>query len=324
MTDVAERRGQPPSFTGRPLPERIEPGSEQWLQTMSASKVAAVVGLSPYESRYSIWMQMAYGRPDGDAPNEVQSRGHFLEPAIAAWFAARHPEYALRKTNTWANNERPWQTADPDRILMPQTDTVGPALLEIKSANSGDEWGKPGTNQIPRPYLAQVYWQMDTIGLSRCYVAVLGPFLEFAEYIVDYDPDEAAWLRGEAAAFMDTLPGGPNEQRPDIDGMDVTYEMVRREHPGIIRDTVHEVDREFADEYLDAVATAKWAAEQKTRVTAQLMSRMGESHKAVVGKTVIASRQPGKREGAPPFLRANLRAKLPAENGKISPQQEEK
>ena len=83
--------------TGVLLAEPLVPGSPEWLQRMSASKIAAVVGLSPYQSRYSLWMQMA-----GLAPQPVQtkamSRGHYLEPAIAAWFADQHPDWTVTTT----------------------------------------------------------------------------------------------------------------------------------------------------------------------------------------------------------------------------------
>ena len=41
------------------LVPRLEPGSAAWLQRMSASKIAAVVGLSSYQSRFSLWHRMA-------------------------------------------------------------------------------------------------------------------------------------------------------------------------------------------------------------------------------------------------------------------------
>ena len=40
------------------LPD-LQPGSPDWQTRMTASKVAAVLGLSPWESRFSLWHRMS-------------------------------------------------------------------------------------------------------------------------------------------------------------------------------------------------------------------------------------------------------------------------
>jgi len=45
-------------MTATLIPE-LEPGSAGWYQFMTASKVAAAMGLSPYESPFSLWHRMA-------------------------------------------------------------------------------------------------------------------------------------------------------------------------------------------------------------------------------------------------------------------------
>ena len=45
---------QPRGITGVRL-GYIPPGSDEWRKYMTASKIAAVMGHSPYESRFSLW-----------------------------------------------------------------------------------------------------------------------------------------------------------------------------------------------------------------------------------------------------------------------------
>lgn len=81
----------------------------------------------------------------------VLERGHILEPAVAAWVQAHHPEWRVRDCGG-----RWWQVAGhcaatPDRILVDAEtrDVVG--LLEIKTSSHSDGWGTPGTDEIPPP-----------------------------------------------------------------------------------------------------------------------------------------------------------------------------
>jgi hypothetical protein len=69
-------------------PIELVPGSPEWCAEMTASKVAAVLGLSPWDSPYSLWYQMA-GQVDRGIETVNQTRGHYLEPAVAAWVADR-------------------------------------------------------------------------------------------------------------------------------------------------------------------------------------------------------------------------------------------
>src|SRR5215213_7291573 len=92
----------------------LEPGSSEWLRELTASKVAAVLGLSPWDSPFSLWYAMATG-VDLQRPTAAMERGHYLEPAICAWLADRF-ELATRPGGCWRNHERPWQVASPDRL----------------------------------------------------------------------------------------------------------------------------------------------------------------------------------------------------------------
>lgn len=292
--------------TGVLLGPRMEPGTEAWLQTMSASKIAAVVGLSTYESRFSLWHRMA-GLIDPEPDDDEKRRGHYLEPSIAAWFADQHPEWFIERTGTWGHPDRRWQTASPDRLVHRSVDRpTDIALLELKSAATTDEWGDPGTDEIPVGYRAQVMWQMDTLGIHTCHVAVLSAYLEFAEYVVHYDPDEAAYLRDAARRFMDSLPGGPHERRPSLDGATVTYQAVRQLHPDIEPIDV-DIDERLAAEYRQALDDFKRAEAEKSRLTAEVADAIGTGRRAVItnpnGKAEpVAVRVPGRGDN-PPFLR---------------------
>jgi len=283
MTAVAE------TLTGVPIPP-LDPGSAEWMRHLSASKIAAVVGLSPYESRYSLWHRMAGRLPDVDTKPHL-ARGHYLEAGVAAWFADQHPDWNLRPGGCWAHPQQPLFTASPDReAVTADGEIVG---VELKTAADNDEWGQPGTDEIPPGYAAQVQWQMYVRGTRRTHVAMLSCYLEFREYVVDYDPDDVAFLATEAEGFLASLPGGPAERRPSIDDHDATYDAVRQLHPLIEHRDV-EVPTDVALRYLAAVPAEKDAARELTGAKAALLDAMGTARRALLADAPIARRQPGK------------------------------
>jgi putative phage-type endonuclease len=299
--------------TATPLPD-LQPGSEAWQRRMTASKVAAVLGLSPWESRFSLWHRMS-GLIDPQEATDATRRGHYLEDAVAQWWADQHPDLLAGDGGTWEHPDRPWQAASPDRLCYAgpiRDDDAGPvAVLEVKTTADSDEWGAAGTDEIPPYYRAQVVWQMDTLGLPTAYVAVLLPRLEFREYRIDYNPDEAAYIRGEARAFLDSLPGGPAEQRPDLDAHGATYQAVQQLHPGI-DGTDYPVADDVAREFCEARRALEAATAREQAARTRLADAMQDAKRARwLGKT-IADRRPS-RNGGVPSLNAAPTARLPQE-----------
>lgn len=257
---------------GVPVP-LIEPGSPEWLRCISASKVAAVLGLSPYESRFSLYHRMR-GTVAATPDTDLTRRGHYLEPAIRAWFADQHPDWAVQTTGSWRHPERAWQTASPDGlIVLPGGGIEG---FEAKSATSDDEWGEVGTDQVPVGVRAQIQWQMDTIGTRRTHVAVLSAFLEFREYVVDYDPADVAVIREECAAFLGQVEGG---QQPSVDAHAQTYVALRELHPEI-DDVRVEIPMDLANAYRAAIQACKTAKEAQQLQTSLVAEAMGTARRA--------------------------------------------
>lgn len=300
-----------------PLPDLV-PGSDQWMKRMTASKVAAVLGLSPWESQFSLWHRMAGLIPPQEETTETR-RGHYLEDAVAQWFADQHEgEFGIGPGGAWEHPKRPWQAASPDRLLWPTSKPLDEsridrplAALEVKTTAVDDEWGAAGTDEIPPYYRAQVVWQLDTLGLSVGYVAVLLPRLEFREYRIDYNPDEAAYIRAEARKFLDSLPGGPDEQRPDLDAHSATYVAVQVMHPGINGEAV-DVPDHLGREFCDALRALAAAKEREQAARTALADHIGDAKYAKwLGKTV-ADRRPGKNGGTP-YLQAASHKRLPTD-----------
>ena len=287
-------------------PVELEPGTPEWAREMTASKVAAVLGLSPWESRFSLWYRMA-GELGADPESKVQSRGHFLEPAVAAWLADQHG-FTLRPGLCWRNRARPWQVASPDRLV----DTPGSrrslsdparygAVVEVKTAAESEPWGPDGSDIIPPYYRAQVVWQCDTLGLPKGYVGVLLPRLEFRGYVITPEDGEAEWIREEVRSFLDTLVDG---EPPDVDAHGATYRTLRVIHPDIEPRDVPVPD-ELAYAYAASVVGLRDAKVRAQYEQNRMALALGGSKRAVLDRpddakpTVVAQRQPAPQTGVP-------------------------
>ena len=274
------------------------PGSEAWRPRMSASKIAAVVGASPYESWFSLWHKMAGVIPwDDDRNSDEKARGHYLEPALRQWWRDKHPEFAVNATGPWASVERPWQIASPDGIVSKRDIARTPvALVECKTSALDSEWGKEGTDEVPPYYRYQAIWAMDTLGLDLCHFSVLTSYLEFRQFVVPFDAETAGWLRREAEDFMRTLGAG---ERPSLGEPHVeTYRAVRHLNPGI-EDELSIVPDALAIAYAEVQRDAALIKGRQLGVVTELASRMGTARKAVTEHGDAVAYRKSVKGGAP-------------------------
>jgi putative phage-type endonuclease len=283
------------ALTGVPVPG-VEPGSVEWLKTMSASKVAAALGLSPYESPFSLWHRMAGRIVDAQPPEPQLLRGHYLEDGVRRWFLDQHPDWQLQTAGSYAHPDQPRYTASPDgTLLLPTGELRG---YEGKTAADDDEWGVPGTDEIPAGYRVQVLWQMFVTGTRITHVAVLSAYLDLREYIVTYDDTEAAFIVAKAQEFLDTLPGAPAEQRPSIDTHTATYEAIRRLHPLIDGSDV-DLDPETAALYCHARHALKAAEQAEAYAKSVVADELGMGRRARFNGQTLAYRQAKGEDGVP-------------------------
>lgn len=285
----------------------LTPGTDAWHEArrmrVGGSEIAAVLGISPWESRFSLWhRKMGALDPVDETP--AMAWGTRLEPLIADEFARLHPDVDVRPAATFIRPDRPYQTAAPDRLAYRNRITARPgAVIEIKTSRTSDDWGDPGTDQVPVHYRAQVLWYLDTLGLDAAHVAVLVGGSDFREYHLTHDPVDAQTMRDAAATFVASLAAG---ERPDIDAHSATYAAVRELHPDI-DDVAVDIPETVARPYLRACDDERDVAERKQLAVARLLDAMGSARRAYFEGEQIAIRVPGRGDG-PPSLRQSRRS----------------
>lgn len=312
------------------MPEPIEllpgtgPHDEQWHELrragVTASEIAVVMGLSPYDSPFNLyWSKVNDWRWGG---NEFTGVGQHLEDAIADWWMAeRDPIENLQAqwAGLYAHPDRPWQLATPDRLLYLSCAACGGdgfagpedmergvplcrecdlagyvgepiALLECKwVAQSWDGWGEEGTDEIPVYYRAQGLWQADVLGVDEVHFAVLGP-TGFRAYLVRRDErgqEDLRLMRGMAVEFMGRLEAGIP---PDLDSHTATADALKKLHPDLGSGDV-EVSLDLAERYRIARLKRDEQKEYVALCEAELRDLLGSEYaRAVCSGRLVASR----------------------------------
>ena len=241
------------------------------------------MGLSPFESAYSLWHRKA-GLAGPVQQTEPMVWGHRLEDDILEEFSLRHPELLLTGSGTYRGRERSWQIANPDELAVNE---AGQRFgVEIKNSRVADDWGRQHTDEIPVYYRAQVIHYEDVLAIRKFYVPVLIGGSEYREYEVEYDPVDAQLLRDAGEAFMASLAAG---QPPEPDGHEATYRTVRELAVGTGPENA-EISPALAAAYDEARAAFAAAEAAKRQASARVLAAIGTARYAVCGTERIAMR----------------------------------
>ena len=255
------------------------PGTPEWDAAraglcITATQIAAVMGCSPWSNRFQLWHKKSGLRVPPFVVTPQIEWGNRLEPAVGAKFIDEHPELGLAPTGTWRHQDRPWQRATPDLL--------GRELVEIKTSPVALEWDQG----VPLHYYCQAQWQLDTLGLDLCHVAVLIAGHDYREYVVEYDATDAETMRAAAEEFLGTVRDG---RRPDIDDSEITYNTIR-----VQPDRYDAIDVEIPDDlaelYMSRREYAKAADAEYTEAKSLLLDALGSGRNAVVDGQRVAYR----------------------------------
>lgn len=292
--------------------ELPEPGTDPWLKLMTGSKIAGVLGISPWTSAYSLWHQMkgVVGKEDGKNM-KAKARGHYLEDGIIDFVLDNHPEITWHKRQFGAQNiDTPWAGATLDALT--RTDLGNYGMIEAKTSAKTEGWGAEGTDEIPIYYYVQVQWGHAMCPeITESYVGVLlGAGLELREYVIPRDEEMIATLLSEGKKFVDSL--ALDECPAELDGSDSTQQTLLELYPSIETEIDVQVEKKMAVEFLESNVALKAAEERWGLARNKMLKEMGDAQYARVDKTTVARRQKGRSKGASLYP---LRDALPSVKG---------
>jgi putative phage-type endonuclease len=273
---------------------------QEWLaarrQGVGASEVAAVIGVSPYQGPLHVWLDKLGVL--GDVDNDAMEWGRRLEGPVVRKFADEHPELNVTPApGFFAAADDPWRRATPDGIAEGEH---GPELVEAKTGmtyGDAEQWGEPGTDEVPLSYLCQVTWACDVMGLDRWHLPVLLlDRRDYREYRGEFDPEFAVILRTRVGAFWrDNVLGGVE---PAADGLPDTTEVLNRRYQAADRDVSVDLPREaltWAEVYRinhEAIAERKRVKDEAGNLLRQKLADGEAAVGMVDGEEVVTWRRP--------------------------------
>lgn len=137
---------------------------------IGGSEVAALFGLSPYASKWQLWMEKA-GKlpPENLDDNKSVQAGKFLEAGIAGWAASKWGMSIIKVNDYHKCDSVVGMGASLDYI----TDSGEP--VEIKWSARGHGWDYSGEDIVAAPenYIIQVQHQIACVGAQGAWLVAL-------------------------------------------------------------------------------------------------------------------------------------------------------
>jgi putative phage-type endonuclease len=195
----------------------------EWLQArrfgIGGSDAAAILGVSPWASKYSLYLDKTSAEPVQKAETAAMRFGNIMEPVVAELFAEQTGMTVTKDTNLYRHPEHEFMLANLDGVVSTTGGDVD-ALLEVKTSRY--QW-----KQVPDYYVSQVQHYMAVTGMPVTYVAALFNGEEFTYFEIPRDDkyiDRLVNLEGE---FWRSV---QKQLQPDIDGSEATYNAVRKQY----------------------------------------------------------------------------------------------
>lgn len=289
MTALAVALAAPDlAFGGNVRPHEVD---TTWLQDraegLSASEVAAAVGLSPYDSRYSMWARKVGILPPA-TENRAMRRGRTMEPFIAAEYALETGRELvdLGRYTLVRSAAHPFLSCTPDRLIRP-VDARGVGVLEIKSVRNRDAWA---SGSVPEHYRIQLLMNLAVLELRW---GVLCGYISGTDEIIpveiERNDDVLEALIEEAAEFHEMVLAGRaaiarGEEPttfPDPDASEATREALQaRYRTEVSQDQVPTLEGpdalELEERLVVAGRASKEAAKAYDEAKTMAMSLVGE------------------------------------------------
>jgi len=252
---------------------------EAWLagrkDGVGASEVAALFGISPRHSTFSLWAEKTGRIPPLEISGEWLEWGLLLEEPMAKRYETVTGRRLWQGGGPYCVAQHPtipFLRCTPDRWVTEAPGHAGVGILQLKNTNAykADDWdgGPPDFVQV------QVQAEMAVTGAEWGSVAVLVGGNEFRYFDLERNPDFISELEAQVTWFWGLVQAGTP---PPVDGSSHTEEALKRLHP---LDDGSEVELEtdaatWARDWDAAKDEIKNAEKRKTEAENQLRAAIG-------------------------------------------------
>jgi putative phage-type endonuclease len=195
---------------------------------VGGSDAAAILGLSPWKSAMDVWLEKKGLAEERNDPNRdfLLDLGTQLEPVIARCYERQTGvKLTLPFPLQWTHKKYPVLRGSPDRFVEGVSRGV-----ELKSENQfSDQFGEPGTDQVPYHYLVQCAHYMAVLDYDVWDVALLHGGTRFAVYTIHRDKELEASMTEQLLDWWERYI--VKDVPPDVDGSGAWKVYLRKKYP---------------------------------------------------------------------------------------------
>jgi putative phage-type endonuclease len=232
---------------------------------IGGSDVAAICGISPWKSAYEVWLDKTSPVGSENPPSAAMEYGIMMEPVIRRWYEKKTGRRVRVNGMMYQHHEHHFMLANLDGIMDDR-------ILEIKTARSSQDWGEPGSDEIPAYYRTQVEHYLMVTGLPMADVVV--SFAGSIPMIYEVEADlelQAALLEQEKEFWLSVLTNTPP--------LPVTLSDMMKAFPrSLAKSITASADLEATITMLRNIqGRIKAFAQMEEELKTQLMGEMGEA-----------------------------------------------
>ncbi|WKW86074.1 RecE-like exonuclease [Gordonia Phage JonJames] len=309
MTDINDLLVPGYEINGRAVVlGKYKAGSAEWhaarANRLGGSEAAVACGLSPWESRFSLFYRKK-GKLDDIEITPAIEWGNRLESVVYDKYSeSLGPGEVITTGHTYRSlvPGYGWVNANPDGVVW-KRDEFGEwqpvRILEIKTSARGEGFGTQESGVIPIYYRIQVLYYAWCFGIGNIELAALISGVDYRVYKVDYDSADVDYILKQCQDFIHKL---ENDIKPDLSTDTATYEAVRQLNPELDPDMSWELEEDLAVKYLAIEEAYRRLKVLRDGVHAQVIDEVAPARLVKFNDRIIARRQmPGR--GDNPYLR---------------------
>ena len=169
---------------------------------IGGSDAAAILGVSPWQTRYQLWAQKTglISKPIDPAKEKIFARGKRLEPVILQMFEDETGLKVEHRNRRFYDSEYSFLAAEIDG-------ETGNENIDAKTAQpfARHLWGEPGSDEIPIYYAAQFMHGLMVMGRDVCHVAAMIGLDDFRIFKIQRDDELIALIREKELEFWELV-----------------------------------------------------------------------------------------------------------------------
>jgi putative phage-type endonuclease len=263
---------------------------------LGGTDIGAVLGLSPYKTPLELWSELVSGEQPTSRDLIHLRFGQHAESFIASEYERATGLFTAQLSPTLFHKKHGFMFGHVDRFVVETPDTpavvdgtiTANKLLECKtsSAFSKNDWGEPGTDQVPPLYLVQCAWYMAITECQSADLAVLIGNSDFRIYTIERDLELEDLILSHALHFWSDHVIGQKPPGP-INVQDASLLFPKESSGSSVE--ANEAMLESIRLYQDNCAKSQALSTECDRLKLEILNYMGHAEKLTHAGETLAT-----------------------------------